>query len=88
MAPLRRPQTNLRLAELPRRALDWLCEGRSDYRAFQERKRTRVHRRNRATCLYTWAGAAGLLLICGSTGCLITLGLIATLICFTVLDPD
>lgn len=88
MAPMRRFQTSSRLSDLPRQALDWLCAGRSDYQAFQERKRTRVYRRNRAICLYTWAGAAVLLLICGATSCLITFGLIATLTCFTLLDPD
>jgi len=88
MAPMRRSLTSARLGELPRRALDWLCEGRSDYKAFQQRKRTRVYRRNRTACLLAWAGAAALLLICGATSCLITLSLIATLICFTLLDPD
>jgi hypothetical protein len=88
MAPMRRIQTPIRLNELPRRALDWLCAGRSDYQAFQQRKRTRVYQRNRTGCLVAWSGAAGLLLICGATSCLITFGLIATLICFTLLDPD
>ena len=88
MAPMQRSRTSSRLSALPRQALDWLCAGRSDYQAFQQRKRTRVYRRNRTACLYTWAGAAGLLLVCGATSCLIMFGLIATLICFTLLDPD
>lgn len=88
MAPTRRPPTRAPLSDWPRRALDWLCAGRSDYRSFQERKRTRVYRHNRAFCLYVWAGAAALLLICGGPGCLLTIGLVATLICFTLMDAD
>lgn len=85
---MRREPMHLRLSALPRRALDWLCEGRSDYRAFKERQRHKAYRHNRALCLYTWALAAGLLLICSSAACLLTLTLIATLICFTLLDAD
>jgi len=70
------------------RALDWLCAGRSDYRSFQERKRTRVYQHNRVYCLYVWGGAAGLLLICGGLGCLVIIMLVTTLICFTLLDAD
>ncbi len=88
MAPMRRTPMHLRLGDWPRRALDWLCEGRSDYRAFKERRRSQAYRRNRAACLYTWALAAGLLLICGSAACLLSFALIATLICFTLLDAD
>lgn len=88
MPPLPKPRTRVRLSALPRRLLDWLCAGRSDYRDFQQRRRTRIYQSNRAVCLYTWSGAAGVLLICGSPGCLITVGLLATLICFTVLDAD
>ncbi|MGB5835368.1 MAG: hypothetical protein WBG92_25735 [Thiohalocapsa sp.] len=84
MAPIRKP-----LAAWPRRLLDWLCAGRADYRAFQERKRTRVYRANQTFCLLIWAAAAVLLaLVCGSAGCLLTIGLIATLLCFAMLDPD
>lgn len=77
-----------RLAAWPRRILDWLCEGRADYQAFQQRKGTRTYRANRTTCVLIWAGAAALLAVCGSAGCLVTLGLIATLLCFAILDPD
>jgi hypothetical protein len=83
MAPTRTP-----LAAWPRRVLDWLCEGRADYRAFQERKSTRAYRANRTTCLMVWAGAAGLLVLCGGGGCLLAIGLVATFICFAMLDPD
>lgn len=46
------------------------------------------YRHNQAYCLYAWAGAAALLLVCGSLGCLVMFGLVATLICFTLLDED
>ena len=88
MAPTRRSPTRASLSDWPRRVLDWLCEGRADYREFQQRKRTSVYRHNRAFCLYTWAGAAGLLAVCGGLGCLVMIGLVATLICFTLLDAD
>jgi hypothetical protein len=88
MAPMRRAPIRGRLSDWPRRALDWLCEGRSDYRAFRERRRSRAYRHNRTLCLYAWALAAGLLLVCGDVGCLLTLALIATLVCFAMLDPD
>jgi len=76
------------LAGWPRRLLDWLCDGRADYREFQARKRTRVYRANRSLCLLIWLGAAGLLLVCGGGGCLLTIGLVATFLCFAMLDPD
>jgi hypothetical protein len=76
------------LTDWPRRFLDWLCAGREDYRSFQQRKATRVYRANRNLCLLVWAGAALLLLVCGSGGCLLTIGLVATFICFALLDPE
>jgi hypothetical protein len=76
------------LAAWPRRFLDWLCEGRADYQAFKERRRSRAYRANRSICLLIWAVAAALLLVCGSGGCLVSIGLVATLLCFSVLDPD
>jgi hypothetical protein len=68
--------------------LDWLCGGREDYRAFQARKATRVYRANRNICLLIWAAAAALLLICGGSACLLSIALVATLLCFAMLDPD
>jgi hypothetical protein len=76
------------LTDWPRRFLDWLCEGREDYRTFQQRKTTRAYRANRTLCLLVWAGAALLLLVCGSGGCLLTIGLVATFVCFALLDPE
>ncbi len=83
MAPLRHS-----LLHWPRRLLDWLCEGRADYREFKARQASRAHKANQSTCLIIWLIAAGLLLLCGATGCLLTFGLVATLLCFTVLDPE
>jgi len=83
MAMLRNP-----LAAWPRRLLDWLCDGRADYREFKQRKATRVYRANRIICLGVWSVGAGLMLVCGAGGCLVTIVLVATLLCFAVLDPD
>lgn len=83
MSPMRTPRP-----AWPRRLLDWLCEGRPDYQAFQKRKRSRAYRANQTICLLIWAVAAALLLVCGSGACLLTIGLMATLLCFAVLDPD
>jgi len=83
MAPMRTPR-----AGWPRRLLDWLCEGRPDYQAFQRRRRSRAYRANRTICLLIWAAAAALLLVCGSGSCLLTIGLMATFLCFAMLDPD
>jgi hypothetical protein len=72
----------------PRRVLDWLCDGREDYRAFQQRRESRTYRANRNICLSIWAIAALLLLVCGSAGCLLSIGLVATFLCFAMLDPE
>jgi len=76
------------LTDLPRRLLDWLCEGRADYREFQRRKASRPYRTNQSICLIIWLIAALLLLVCGTVGCLMTLGLVATFLCFSLLDPE
>jgi hypothetical protein len=83
MAPPRNP-----LAAFPRRILDWLCDGRADYREFRHRRATKAYRANRAICLGVWLVGAGLMLVCGGGGCLLTILLVATLICFALLDPD
>ena len=88
MPPLPRPRVRSRGTSLPRRLLDWLCDGREDYTAFQQRRRTAPYRARRLLCLYAWGGAALVILLCGSPGCLIMLCLLATLACFTVLDAD
>lgn len=75
-----------RIIGWPRRAIRWLCSGRADYRAFQRRKSSSAHRARRTLCLYVWAGAAALMLLCPSPGCVITFMLIATLISFALLD--
>jgi hypothetical protein len=76
------------LASWPRRVLDWLCAGRTDYRDFQARKRTRAYRANRSICLAVWTVAALLIWVCGGAACLLSIGLVATLVCLGILDPD
>jgi hypothetical protein len=71
----------------PRRFLDWLCAGRADYREFQQRRATRAYKANYGICLIIWLIAALLSLLCGG-GCLLTLALVATFLCFSVLDPE
>lgn len=88
MAPMRPPRPRPCVTHWPRRALDWLCAGREDYRAFQQRRRTRPYRANRSLCLAGWSVAAALLLLCNSTGCIVVIALTATLSCFAVLDPE
>ncbi|TVQ87589.1 MAG: hypothetical protein EA400_11090 [Chromatiaceae bacterium] len=80
--------TRTRLCRWPRQALNWLCGGRADYRAFQARRASRAYRANRSLCLLVWGAAAALLLLCGGAGCLLLLLLTATLLCFALLDPD
>ncbi|RKT43928.1 hypothetical protein [Thiocapsa rosea] len=74
------------IAGWPHRAIDWLCSGRSDYVAFQSRKATPAHRARRTLCLFVWSGAAVLMLLCPSPGCVATFILIATFVSFSVLD--
>lgn len=70
----------------PRRVLNWLCGGRADYREFQRRKATRTHRAGRTVCLWVWAGAAGLMALCGGPGCVLILLMAATFLSFALLD--
>jgi hypothetical protein len=86
--PLPMPTQRHPLTDLPRRLLDWLCEGRADYREFQRRKASRAYKTNQSICLIIWLIAALLLLVCGTAGCLLTLGLVATFLCFSLLDPE
>jgi hypothetical protein len=39
-------------------------------------------------CLGVWSVSAGLMLVCGGGGYLVTLVLVATFLCFAILDPD
>ncbi|EGV18098.1 hypothetical protein [Thiocapsa marina] len=74
------------IAGWPQRVIDWLCSGRADYAAFQRRKATSAHRAGRTLCLLVWSGAAILMLLCPSPGCVATFVLIATFVSFTLLD--
>ncbi|MCG6940279.1 MAG: hypothetical protein LJE69_03395 [Thiohalocapsa sp.] len=82
------PSQRHSLCNWPRRFLDWLCEGRADYREFQQRKATRAYQVNQGLCLIVWLVAALLLLLCGGTVCLVTFALVATFLCFSLLDPQ
>jgi hypothetical protein len=75
-----------RISDWPRRFFDWLCAGRSDYRAFQRRKSETRHRSARTLCLWIWAGAAAVMLVCPAAGCVFGLLLAATFLSFAVLD--
>ncbi|WP_296696768.1 hypothetical protein [Thiocapsa sp. UBA6158] len=72
----------------PQRAIHWLCSGRADYTDFQRRKATPTHRTRRTLCLFVWSGAAVLMLLCPSPGCIATLVLIATFASFSLLDEQ
>ncbi|WP_296809665.1 hypothetical protein [Thiocapsa sp.] len=80
------PPLIARITEWPHRAIHWLCSGRADYTAFQRRKATPAHRARRSLCLAVWSGAAILMLLCPSAGCVATFILIATFVSFSLLD--
>jgi hypothetical protein len=75
-----------RIAGWPHCVIHWLCSGRADYVAFQRRKATPAHRARRTLCLFVWSGAAVLMLLCPSAGCIATFILIATFVSFSLLD--
>jgi len=75
-------------AGLLRRLIDWLCADREDYRQFRLRKATRPHLARRNVCLWVWAGAAGLMMICPGPACMIVMLLGATFLSFAVLDGE
>jgi hypothetical protein len=75
-----------RIVGWPHRAVHWLCSGRADYVSFQRRKATSAHRARRTLCLFVWSGAAVLMLLCPSPGCVATFILIATFVSFSLLD--
>jgi hypothetical protein len=76
------------ITQWPRRLIDWLCDSRSDYRDFQERKAGAARRARRSLCLWIWLGAGGLMLVCPGAGCVITLLLGATFLSFAILDEE
>jgi hypothetical protein len=80
------PSPISQIAEWPRRVIHWLCSGRADYTAFQRRKATPAHRARRTLCLFVWSGAAILMLLCPSPGCVATFILVATFVSFLLLD--
>lgn len=83
--PFPRPANGLRIPN-PRAILDWLCAGRADYAAFQERKRTPLYRARKRLCKNIWIGAGLLMLLHPTLPVIGALGLLATLLSFTILD--
>jgi hypothetical protein len=68
--------------------IDRLCGARVEYRTFQERKTGAVYRARKVQCLWIWAVAGFLMLICPGGACLIPLFLAATFLSFAILDGD
>ena len=78
--------SNLSPARLARAALDWLCEGRADYRAFRERRATRSYDTRRGWCVWLWIAAGLVMIAYPSIDIIFMLTLVTTLICFLLID--
>lgn len=76
------------ISQWPRRVIDWLCDGREEYREFHERKAGRSYRARHNLCLGAWLVAGVLMLACPGGGCLIPLFLAATFLSFAILDEE
>ena len=77
-----------RIARWPRTALDWLCGGREDYRAFQRRRRTRAHRIRVGWCKVLWIGTGIAVLLNPALPFAMAIGLATTFLCFVILDES
>lgn len=84
---LPRPSHGIRIPN-PRALLDWLCAGRQDYAAFQERKRSRLYVARKRVCKNIWIGAGVLMLLHPTLPVIGALSLLATLLSFTILDES
>ncbi len=78
--------SNLSPARLARAALDWLCGGRADYRAFRERSATRSHKTRRRWCVWLWIAAGLVMLAYPRIDIVLVVTLVTTLVCFMLLD--
>lgn len=70
----------------PRAALDWLCAGRADYRAFQRRRSSPSYRRRLGWCKNLWICAAVAMLLNSSLAFVLSMGLVTALVSFVLLD--
>lgn len=70
----------------PRKARDWLCADRKDYRQFKKRKNSPAYRSRLRWCKTLWIGTGLLMIINPSINLFIVLVLIATFLSFAVLD--
>ena len=78
--------SSLSPARLVRAALDWLCGGRADYRAFRERRATRSHKTRRGWCVWLWIAAGLVMIAYPRIDIILVVTLVATLVCFMLLD--
>ena len=70
----------------PRAVLDWLCAGRSDYRAFQVRRRSRSYRLRLGWCKNLWIGAGVVTMINPTVSFAVPVVLAMVFLTFAVLD--
>lgn len=78
--------SNLSPFRLARAALDWLCDGRADYRAFREKQITRGYKRRRGWCIWIWISAGLAMIAFPTIETIFVVTLATTLICFMLLD--
>ncbi len=78
--------SSLSPARLARAALDWLCGGRADYRAFRERRATRSHKTRRGWCVWLWIAAGLVMIAYPRIDIIFVVMLVTTLVCFMLLD--
>ncbi len=70
----------------PRKALDWLCGGRADYRAFQERRKSRSYRLRLGWCKSLWIGAGVVMIFNPAVSFVVPVVLAMAFLSFAVLD--
>jgi hypothetical protein len=78
--------SNFSPARLARAALDWLCNGRPDYRAFRERRGTHGYQKRRGWCVWLWIAAGLLMIAFPGIEIIFMVSLGTTLVCFMLLD--
>ncbi len=78
--------SSLSPARLVRAALDWLCGGRADYRAFRERRAMRSHNTRRGWCVWLWIAAGLVMIAYPRIDIVFVVTLVTILVCFMLLD--